>query len=251
MTTVTTVRPLADGRYAVDTVRSGTRRRGRRTFVAGEVVFAAGTVGTQKLLHRMRDAGHLPRLSPRLGELTRTNSEAILAARAFRRDVDFTPGLAVTSSFFPDAHTHVEGLRYGHGSNAMGLMATALVDGDRRPRWLAWIAANLRSLGTTLAATSSLRHWSEQTIIALVMQTRDNSITCYTRRGLFGRRLTSKQGHGEPNPSWIPIGHEAVRRIAARIGGQPVRHGGAAFSTSRSRRTFSAAPSSAIQRSLA
>jgi cholesterol oxidase len=218
MTTVTTVRPLADGRYAVDTVRSGSRRRGRRTFVAGDVVFAAGTVGTQKLLHRMRDAAHLPRLSPRLGELTRTNSEAILAARAFRRDVDFTPGLAVTSSFFPDAHTHVEGLRYGHGSNAMGLMSTALVDGDRRPRWLAWIAANLRSLGTTLRNTS-LRHWSEQTIVTLVMQTRDNSITCYTKRGLFGRHLTSKQGHGEPNPAWIPIGHEAVRRIAARIGG--------------------------------
>ena len=246
MTTVTTVRPLADGRYAVDTVRSGTRRRGRRTFVAGDVVFAAGTVGTQKLLHRMRDAAHLPRLSPRLGELTRTNSEAILAARAFRRDVDFTPGLAVTSSFFPDAHTHVEGLRYGHGSNAMGLMATALVDGDRRPRWLAWIAANLRSLGTTLRNTS-LRHWSEQTIVTLVMQTRDNSITCYTKRGLFGRRLTSKQGHGEPNPAWIPIGHEAVRRIAARIGGHAVRcveqrlqhpaHG--AFSRRRGHRRFS------------
>ena len=39
--------------------------------------------------------------------------------------------------------------------------------------------------------------------------------------GLFGRRLTSKQGHGEPNPTWIPIGHDAVRRIARRIGGFP------------------------------
>ena len=51
------------------------------------------------------------------------------------------------------------------------------------------------------------------------MQTRDNSITCYTRPGLFGRRLTSKQGHGEPNPTWIPAGHDAVRRMARRIGG--------------------------------
>jgi cholesterol oxidase len=220
LTTVRTVRPLADGRYAVDTVRSGTLPRGRRTFVARHVVFAAGTLGTQRLLHRMRDDGQLPRLSARLGELTRTNSEAILAARAFRRDVDFTPGLAVTSSFFPDAQTHVEGLRYGRGSNAMGLLSTALVDGDRRPRWLGWIAENLRNFGVTLR-NLSLRHWSEQSIVALVMQTRDNSITCYTRRGLFGRRLTSKQGHGEPNPSWIPAGHDAVRRIASRIGGHP------------------------------
>jgi len=64
-----------------------------------------------------------------------------------------------------------------------------------------------------------MRRWSEQTIIALVMQTRDNSITSYTKRGLFGRRLTSRQGHGEPNPTWIPAGHDAVRRIAAHIGG--------------------------------
>ena len=70
----------------------------------------------------------------------------------------------------------------------------------------------------------SMRHWSEQTIIALVMQTRDNSITCFTKRGLLGRRkLTSKQGHGEPNPTWIPAGHDAVRRIADRIDGLPRR----------------------------
>ena len=66
----------------------------------------------------------------------------------------------------------------------------------------------------------SMRHWSEQIIIALVMQTRDNSITCFTKRGLLGRRkLTSKQGHGEPNPTWIPVGHDAVRRIATKIKG--------------------------------
>ena len=66
-----------------------------------------------------------------------------------------------------------------------------------------------------------MRRWSEQTIVALVMQTRDNSITCSTETGLFGPRLTSKQGHGEPDPTWIPIGHDAVRRIAKRIGGFP------------------------------
>ena len=33
--------------------------------------------------------------------------------------------------------------------------------------------------------------------------------------------MTSKQGHGEPNPTWIPAGHDAVRRIAARINGFP------------------------------
>jgi cholesterol oxidase len=72
----------------------------------------------------------------------------------------------------------------------------------------------------TLLRNLSMRRWSEQIIIALVMQTRDNSITCFTKRGWLRRHvLTSRQGHGEPNPTWIPVGHDAVRRIATKIKG--------------------------------
>ncbi len=221
LTTVTAIRTRPDGRYDVDTVRTGSwARRGRRTFVARDVVLAAGTLGTQKLLHRMRDEGRLPHLSPRLGELTRTNSEAILGARTFRRGADFTRGVAITSSFHPDDHTHIEPVRYGKGSNMMGLLTTALADGDGRSRPLTWLGQVARH-PVTLARNLSMRHWSEQTIIALVMQTRDNSITCTTKRGVFRRKLTSTQGHGEPNPTWIPAGHDAVRRISARIDGFP------------------------------
>jgi cholesterol oxidase len=219
LTTVTTIRPLPDGRYAVETERTGAwLRKQRRTFIAPDVVVAAGTLGTQKLLHRMRDEGHLPHLSARLGELTRTNSEAILGARSFQKGVDFTKGVAITSSFHPDDHTHIEPVRYGKGSNAMGLLTTALADGGGRVRPLTWLREVIRH-PVMLVRNLSMRHWSEQTIIALVMQTRDNSITCYTKPGLRGRRLTSKQGHGEPNPTWIPTGHDAVRRMAARIKG--------------------------------
>jgi cholesterol oxidase len=219
LTTVTAIRPLPDGRYAVDTERTGAWLRARRRrFIAADVVLAAGTLGTQKLLHRMRDEGHLPHLSPRLGQLTRTNSEAILGARTFRKDADFTKGVAITSSFHPDEHTHIEPVRYGKGSNAMGLLTTALADGGGRWRPVTWLKEVIRH-PVMLVRNLSMRRWSEQTIIALVMQTRDNSITCFTKRGLRGRRLTSKQGHGEPNPTWIPTGHDAVRRIAARIKG--------------------------------
>ena len=37
-----------------------------------------------------------------------------------RTAVDFTRGVAITSSFHPDEHTHIEPVRYGKGSNAMG-----------------------------------------------------------------------------------------------------------------------------------
>ena len=222
LTTVTAVRQLPNGHYAVDTVQSdGSLFKGkkRRTYIAGDVIFAAGTLGTQKLLHQMRDEGHLPNLSARLGELTRTNSEAIIGARAFRPDVDFTKGLAITSSFYPDPETHIEPVRYGKGSNLMGLLTTAMADGGDRSRFLTWFRTFLRNPGAVLR-NLSMRKWSEQTIIALVMQSHNNSITCYTKKGLFGRRITSKQGQGMPNPTWIPAGHEAVRRIARHIGGE-------------------------------
>ena len=145
LTTVTGLLPRADGRYDVTTERTGTwTGKGRRTFVATDVVLGAGTLGTQKLLHAMHDTGTLPNLSPRLGELTRSNSEAILGARTFRRDCDFTRGVAITSSFLPDPQTHVEPVRYGRGSNAMGLLATALADGGGRSRLLTWAVEVLR-----------------------------------------------------------------------------------------------------------
>ena len=31
--------------------------------------------------------------------------------------------------------------------------------------------------------------------------------------------MTSKQGHGEPNPTWIPVANRACRRIAEKIDG--------------------------------
>jgi cholesterol oxidase len=221
LTTVTGIRPRADGRYEVTAERTGAwLSKHRRTFVASDVVLAAGTMGTQKLLHSMRDIGNLPNLSPRLGELTRSNSEAIIGARTFLRTADFSKGVAITSSFYPDEQTHIEPVRYGHGSNAMGLLTTALADGDGPSRLVTWAREVLRH-PLMMARNLSMHRWSEQTIATLVMQTRENSMTCYTKPGLVGRRLTSKQGHGEPNPTWIPIGHDAVRRVARRIGGFP------------------------------
>ncbi|MGY0234714.1 GMC oxidoreductase [Longispora urticae] len=215
LTTVTSVRPH-NGGYEVRTRRTGGYRK--KAFTADQVVFAAGALGTQRLLHRFK-ARELPRLSDRLGYLTRTNSESIIGARSFAKGADYTDGVAITSSFHPDADTHIEPVRYGKGSNAMGLLQTVLTDGGSRwPRWLVGIATLFREPKTLRAL--SIRKWSERTIIALVMQTRDNSLTVSLKRTWYGRRkLTSRQGHGEPNPSWIPAGNEAVRRLAEKMGG--------------------------------
>lgn len=220
MTTVEEVRPRAGGGYTVTGRVTGGMRRPRTAFTADQVVVAAGTYGTARLLLSMRDRGLLPKLSPRLGAVVRTNSEAVLAAAARTRSVDFTHGVAITSSFHPDDHTHIEPVRYGKGSNVIGLLQALLTDGGGRvPRPLRAVVVALRNPGAFLR-TLSVRHWSERTVIALVMQTDDNSLELAGKKGLFGRRrLTSRPGPGAPPPEWIPVGHEVIRRVAERIGG--------------------------------
>jgi len=229
LTTVVAVRPLADGGYAVDVERTGAWRAKRtaRTLTAGQVVFAAGTWGTQQLLHRMTAMGTLPGISARLGFLSRTNSEALGGAMTKLRNRskhDFTRGVAITSSFHPDEHTHIEPVRYGRGSNAMGLLSTLLTDGGGQvPRWVKWLAQAARHPGRLASLCFGLRHWSERVVIGLTMQDLDNSITVRPKRTVTGRiKLVSAQGHGVPSPTWIPEANEAMRRVAARIEGFPL-----------------------------
>jgi cholesterol oxidase len=227
-TTVVRVRPLRQGKYAVDCERTGSwqSRRTRRSFTAEQVIFAAGTFGTQRLLHQMKADGTLPRISDRLGVLTRTNSEALCAvsgALRHRERYDFTSGVAITSSIHPDDETHIEPVRYGKGAQSMALLSTVMTDGGGTvPRWLRWIGQVALHPGQVISVYAGLGSWSRRTVIGLVMQSRDNSITVSPRRTRSGRiKLTSQQGHGVPNPTWIPIANEAMRRLADHIGGKP------------------------------
>ena len=224
LSTVTRVRPGAGGGYEVTLKFTKARRAtsaSTRTITGEQVVFAAAAIGTQKLLHTMKVQGHLPKLSERLGFLSRTNSESILGAIAPDRSIDYSYGIAITSSFHPDEDTHVEPCRYGKGSNAMAMLQTVLTDGDGpHARWRTWLKEIWRER-KNVAQLYDLKHWSERTVVALVMQTLDNSITTYPKRipGTDKWRLTSRQGHGEPNPTWIPMANRVVRKMAAIMGG--------------------------------
>ncbi|MER5811503.1 GMC family oxidoreductase [Streptomyces sp. NPDC002033] len=231
MTTVTALSDHPEGGYRVRTAPTDHRRTGRaKVLRARYVVVAAGTYGTQTLLHTMKDRGELPRLSERLGELTRTNSEGLVGAqtddRRYRERhgqgsrADFTRGVAITSSVHPDADTHIEPVRYGKGSNAMGFLTVLQVPYSRH-RVRAWFARTARH-PVQLARSLSNRRWSERTIIGLVMQSLDNSLTTYRKPGGLGKGLlTARQGHGAPNPVQIEEATRAATLLAEEINGFP------------------------------
>jgi hypothetical protein len=73
-TEVTSVSPLPHGGYQM-TTRAGILRLEGRVYTANQVVFAAGTYRTQRLLHRCKSSGALPRLSACLSAPTRSRTE--------------------------------------------------------------------------------------------------------------------------------------------------------------------------------
>lgn len=223
--TVESIEELPNGGWKIIARKSSAWFGGKRVFTAGEVVVAAGTYNTQKLLHKMKDSKKLSKLSPSLGKLSRTNSESLVGAvMPHGGEIDFSQGAAITSSFFPDKNTHVEPVRYGKGSNFMGLLQTIMTDGNsakaRRRQWVKTLITKPSMIGKIL----DVRKWSERTVIALVMQNVDSSMAVTGKRGIFGWRLTSKNDSEHPNATYIPAANEVVRKIAKNYGGTPGGH---------------------------
>ncbi|MGH2957780.1 MAG: GMC oxidoreductase [Solirubrobacterales bacterium] len=225
---VTEIRPLGapdggDG-YAVTSRRAGAwLRRREGTLTARGVVLAAGALGTNKLLAECRHRGSLPRLSERIGEVVRTNSESIQAVTAPDDTRDFAKSVAITSSIYPDPDTHIEVVTYGHGGDPMSRLFSAQTrPGRRLTRPFRWIGAMLRHPLRTLRLLWPFG-WSRRTVILLVMQATDAAMRLIPKRRLLGRgiRLQTEQDPERPNPTYIPAAYEAAEWFAERIGGVP------------------------------
>jgi cholesterol oxidase len=224
--TVIDVRPLGDGSgkdgYEVESVRSGAwLRKERRVQRARGVVVSAGPLGTNKLLQRCRLNGSLGRISARLGELVRTNSESILMVTVPEDyPEDLIKRVAITSSIYPDPNTHIETVTYGDDGDSMHRLYTLLVgDGTRvtRPlKWLLQVLLHPRRLMQVLFP----KHYSRRTIIILVMQTLDNAIALRPRTGPLGSLwLKTEQDPEKPIPTFIPVANQAAEWFAKRTGG--------------------------------
>ena len=216
-TTVTDL-TVSDGVWSVTTRPSRSWLPLNRTLTSKEVVVAAGTYNTQKLLHRMKSKGNL-NLSDALGRLSRTNSESLVGAIMPDTKIDFSEGAAITSSFFPNPNTHVEPVRYGRGSNSMGLLQTIMTSSDDwKIRIKQWLSTALKQ-PTLIFKILNVRKWSERTVIALVMQNVNSAITVFEKKTLLGAKLSSKNDSANPNPTWIPEANEVAEKVANNYGG--------------------------------
>jgi cholesterol oxidase len=229
---VSDIRPLpagqADGaRYEIVTRRSTAWFvKPERTVRARSVVLSAGALGTMRLLFRCREiTGSLPAVSPRLGTMVRTNSEALLGATSRDDAVDFSKGIAITSIFHADATTTVEPVRYPVGSDLMRILAGPLVfSGTLLSRFFKSLWEILRH-PVDFLRVAVLPGWAKRSTILLVMQTHDNRVRMRLARSLFTlfrRNLVSEPDQEHPIPTQIEIGHQVTRDFAAGVQGMPL-----------------------------
>lgn len=229
---VVDVRPLSYGevdgaRYEVVYERTTDWLFKRRASVrARNVVFSAGVLGTVNLLLRCRDeTGSLPHLSPQLGQMVRSNSEALMGVTAREGDTDFSQGVAITSHFWVDDVTSVEPVRYSRGSSLLRHLGVPLVDLQGSPWQRLWrfIRHGLRHPYDLLKARL-LPDWARDSTILLVMQTLENRMHLERGRSLwtlFRQGLVSERDRTLPIPAVINAGRQVVERFAQAVNGVP------------------------------
>ena len=194
---------------------------------ARNVIFSAGTLGSNRLLLKCREITRsLPKISAQLGNKVRTNSETLLGVFSHELTTNFSDGIAITSVFQPDEVTAVEPVRYPEGSSFIRLLAGPLISPGG-----SILKRILRTLGTIILHPINflknyfISDWAHRTTIFLVMQTEDNQIHLRLGRSLltfFRRNLVSVSDEQKRIPHTIEVGHKVVNHFASETNGVPV-----------------------------
>lgn len=193
---------------------------------ARNVIVAAGVLGTLKLLLKCRDVTlSLPRLSPRLGELVRTNSEALMGVIGWDDRVNYSEGIAITSIVNADGVTRVEPVRYPDGSSLMRFLGVPLIQtsGGVFKRILLTLASFLKKPRQSLH-THILPGWARRGTILLIMQTLNNHMRIKLGRSIytfFRLNLVSEPDPEHTIPSRVETGHKITADFAKKTGGIP------------------------------
>lgn len=194
---------------------------------ARNVIFSAGTLGSNRLLFKCREiTGSLPKISQQLGNKVRTNSETLLGVFSRELTTDYSEGLAITSVFEPDAVTAVEPVRYPEGSSFIRLLAGPLISpGGSVLERIVHTLATIVTHPLDFLKNYFISNWAHRTTIFLVMQTEDNQIHLRLGRSfltLFRNNLVSISDDEKTIPHTIEVGHKVISHFAEQINGVPV-----------------------------
>ncbi len=188
------------------------------------MILAGGVLGTTDLLLKMKaDPKGLPRLSPRTGDLVRTNSESLIAVITERRDVDLSRGVAIGSILHTDEHSHVEPVRYGGGSGFFRLLMAPHAPGETLPARLGRAVSAFAAHPWKMLRAAAVPDLARYSQILLYMRSLEGTLSFTRSRGLrtgFQPGLSTHLSPGTVAPAaFIPEATEIARRFAEKING--------------------------------
>jgi len=224
---VTWVKPV-DGGYEVE-ARQGTwalpALNRKQAYRARNVIFAGGVLGTVPLLLKLKEAASgLPKLSSRVGDFVRTNSEVLVGVVTQRREQDLSKGIAIGSILHTDEHSHLEPVRYSAGAGFFRTLMLPMAPGDTLfQRFANALGLVLRHPIRTLR-TYLVSDWAKFTMILLYMRTVDGHIKMRLGRGFrtgFLRGAVTEPGDGPPAKAWAPEATDLSERVARHLDGYP------------------------------
>jgi cholesterol oxidase len=194
-------------------------RKNQQILQSKNLIISAGTLGTINLLLKQKfKYKTLPALSPNLGENILTNSETLCAVSGAKEKLN--NGLAITSVFHPDEHTHIEIVKYPDKSNAMKWFF-ALATEDAKNSFL----RSLKLIKNTLIHPGKFfkilfnPSWSSNMVIFLVMQTLENAMRMKWKRGLFVSRAIIDNRGQKRVPAFIETGQKVMTQYAKEVKG--------------------------------
>jgi len=192
-------------------------KRNKRTFKSTGIIFSAGVLGTIDLLFKQKHKYKtLNNISDSLGFNLRTNSESLCAVTS--KNEKLNHGIAISSVFEPDEHTHVEIVKYPDGSSAMKWLSTIAAGSGPPIVRIAKLLWNIITRPINFIRYIFGFRWAEKTVILLVMQNLDNSMKMIFKKFPFSRISISNKG-SDKIPSYIDIGQKTMNLYAQKVNG--------------------------------
>ena len=183
---------------------------------AKNVIFSGGVMGTIPLLLKLKKTT-LPGLSSRVGDMIRTNNEALIYTTTTDKTLDLHKGIAIGSILQIDENSHLEPVRYGEGSGFWRLTMLPMVS-ERNP-----FLRILKMLALPFTApiiwfkVFFVRDFGRSSTVLLFMQHIDSTLKL--RKGVFGIKTRIEKGKA-PTP-FIPEAHRVANIFSNIIKGKP------------------------------
>lgn len=198
-----------NGGYEVSFKKSTSYWGRKKKLTSKGIILSGGVLGTTRLLIKLKKKS-LPNLSDQLGEMVRTNNEALIFSVTTNKTTDYTKGVAIGSILDVDEYTHLEPVRYGRGSGFWRILMWPMVTEPNFFKRIGKLVITPIKSPIGWIRTYFVKDFAKQSSILLFMQTIDSTLSL--RKGWF--RIGTKVTRGENPSAFIPDAHELAKKHA-------------------------------------